>query len=719
MSRRRTFDRNILFAFLATPFALFALFASGHMALMYHRMSETLLSREWKTATAIHSSANPNGRPVIEVWGGEWRASEPVRLDAIPEHVPNAFIAAEDTRFRRHFGVDPIGMARALVTNVRSGGIEQGGSTIDQQLIKSLFLTQERTYRRKIVEAVLAIGLDARMSKDEILEAYLNEVYLGHQRGRAIRGIDEGARLFFDKPPSKLTAAEAALIAAIVPAPNRLTPEKRPQLARSRRDRVLERMRDRGWLDRADYDDAIASPARFRVGSLPQSRYPHYLAALRREMIERIGERAARHAGLRIVAEIDPRMQKGAQDAVRSGLRRLERTYSWLENDEDALEAALVAIDPATGGIRAIVGGSDPRNTGFDRTLSMRRQPGSTFKTFAYLAAIESRKVTPATLLLDSPVRIEQEGGRVWEPRNYDERFRGRVTLREAFEKSLNVPAVRIAQRIGPRSVAKVAKRAGFTSEIPAVPAISLGVAEVGVRELAAAYTIFPNLGERVEPFLVAEIRNGEGEVLYRHEKESETVTSPAAAYVIHSLLRGVVRRGTANRLRRYGLAHAAGKTGTTSDYRDAWFVGYTPDVVAAVWVGFDRGKPLRLSSSESALPVWGSFMSSFETTRGEIDPPDGVVFRNVDPESGYVWAEGCPGPFREVFLSGTAPTRECPRGFFGGILRRVLFDDEAFDEPAAITFDKFRQLANEVDQERQRVEGIFDRIERALRGDR
>jgi penicillin-binding protein 1B len=716
MSRHRGFDRNILFAFIAAPLALLALLASGSMAVMYHRMSQTLLSRQWKTPTTIYAQADPKGDPVVEVWGREWRASEPVTLDALPDHVAQAFLAAEDTRFRRHFGIDPIGMTRALMANVRSGGIEQGGSTINQQLIKTMFLTQERTYRRKIVEVVLAVALDARMSKDEILEAYLNEVYLGHQRGRAIRGIDEGARLFFDKAPSKLTAAEAALIAAIVPAPNRFTPEKRPQLARSRRDRVLERMRDRGWLDGSAYDSAVASRARFRAGSFPESPHRHYLAALRRELGERLGERASRRPGLTIVAEIDPKMQRGAEDAVRNGLRRLRGRYSWLREGEDSLEVALVALDPATGGIRALIGGADPKNTAFDRTVSMRRQPGSTFKTFAYLAAIESKKVTPATLLLDAPLQVEQGSDRVWEPRNYDERFRGRVTVREAFEKSLNVPAVRIGQRIGARSVVRTARRAGFTSEIPAVPAVPLGVAEVGVRELAAAYTIFPNLGERAEPYLIAEVRSTDGEVLYRHEKETRQVVPAASAYVVHSLLRGVVRRGTANRLKRYGLAHAAGKTGTTSDYRDAWFVGYTPNVVAAVWIGFDRGKPLRLSSSESALPIWGSFMSSFETRRGEIDPPQGVVFRNVDPESGYVWAEGCPGPFREAFLAGTAPTRECPRGFFGGIVRKVLFDDEAFDEPAAITFDKFRRLANEIDQERQRVEGFFERIERIFR---
>ncbi|MGH9458976.1 MAG: transglycosylase domain-containing protein [Thermoanaerobaculia bacterium] len=715
MSPKR-FDWNTAVAVLVTPLAIGVWVLCLWIAWLNHQMSEVLVARLWKTPTLIYSVTDPD-EPVLEVYGADWRATDPVLLDDLPPEVPMAFVAAEDVRFRRHFGVDPIGIARALVANIRSGEIEQGGSTINQQLVKSLFLTHEQTYRRKFVEAILAIVLDARLPKDEILEAYLNEVYLGHQRGRAIRGIDEGARLFFDKEPEELTVAEAALIAAIIPAPNRDTPEKRPEVARTRRNRILERMQAREWIDDEELEEALAARARFAPGSLPDRPYGFYLSALRAEIAARAGEGILEKGGLRIVAEIDPEMQSEAERAVRTGVARLRRDHAWLRR-EAPLQAALLSIDPATGGVRALVGGSNLDATGFDRTIDMRRQPGSAFKTFAYLAAIDSRTMTPATLLRDAPLRIELSGDDVWEPHNYDERFRGRVTLREAFEKSLNVPAIRVARQVGLRRVARVAERAGFDGDIPAVPALPLGVIDVTMRELASAYTPFPNLGERTEPFLLRELRNRDGEVVYRHEPQAAQMISPATAYVVHSLLRGVVRRGTANRLRRYGMTHAAGKTGTTNDYRDAWFVGYTPDVLTVVWVGFDRGEPLRLSSSRAALPIWGTYMSRIDTSREEIEPPDGVVFRNVDPESGTVWREGCPGPLREVFLSGTAPTRECPRGFFGQIVRSVLFDDEAFDEPAAITFEKFRRWANEVDQQRQRVEGWVERLERIFDGD-
>jgi membrane carboxypeptidase/penicillin-binding protein len=235
------------------------------------------------------------------------------------------------------------------------------------------------------------------------------------------------------------------------------------------------------------------------------------------------------------------------------------------------------------------------------------------------------------------------------------------------------------------------------------------------MRELTAAYTAFPNLGIRVEPFLLESVRSREGKMLIRHDRSEKRVVGADSAYVMHSLLRGVVRRGTASRLKRYGLGYVAGKTGTTNDYRDAWFVGYTPDMVTTVWVGYDHGAPLRLSSAEAAIPIWGTFMSSIPHIRTEQKPPDGVTFREIDPETGTIWAQGCPGPTREVFLEGTAPTRTCPRGLIGRIVRRVFFDSDHFDEPPAITFEKFRRWANEVDRNRQEVEGWAERMKRWL----
>ncbi len=686
---------------------------SVYLFLLNRRISRELVDRRWAEPTIIRSAAGREGREVMRVYGVGWGMTPPVTIETLPPHIPNAFLAAEDVRFRSHLGVDPIGIARALFRNVRAGGITQGGSTINQQIIKTRYLSQERKWSRKIVEAMLAVVLDARLSKDEILELYLSDVYLGHHDGRPILGIDEASRIYFDKTPSRLRADEAALLASIVRAPNRDNPQKRPDLARARRNAILRVMEDRGWLTADEARAAAARAIEFKGGSVPAQPYPYYMRALRSEIVREIGLRRIVEGGLTILCEIDPDAQRAAERAARNGAQSLEARYSWIRRQADPLQVAVLSVDPRNGGIRALVGGSNYRRSAFDRTTNMRRQPGSAFKTFAYLSAIASKRATTATLLLDSPVQVRLGNDEVWEPQNYDEKFRGRVTLREAFEKSLNVPTVRLTQEIGLRRVVRTTEKFEFAKRLEPIPALPLGVADVTVRELTAAYTAFPNLGIRVEPFLLTSIRGREGKVLFASKRDEKRVCDAAPAYVMHSLLRGVVRRGTASRLKRYGLNYVAGKTGTTNDYRDAWFVGYTADMVTTVWVGFDRGSPLRLSSAEAAIPVWGNYMSSIPHSKKEPEAPADIVFRNIDPETGMVWAEGCPGPVRDVFLEGTAPTRTCPRGIIGRIVRKVLFDSENFDEPAAITFDKFRRWANDVDRNRQNVEGFFERMRR------
>ena len=687
------------------------------LLLLHLRIGRELSGHAWREPTVILSNANGRTREVAKVYGADWRATPPVVLEQLPEHVGNAFIAGEDVRFRHHIGVDPIGIVRAAFRNVRAGGIAEGGSTLDQQMIKQRYLTQERTWRRKIIEGLSAVALDMRLSKDEILELYLNDVYLGHHNGIPVYGIDEASRLYFDKPPAQLRVDEAAMLAAMVRAPNRDNPERRPDIVRARRDAILRVMRDHGWLEEAAYTRAAAREVDVTRGALPPSPIPFNKRALRAEVVERIGMRRLLAGRLTIVGTVDPAAQRAAERAAARESDRLVARYSWIRQQarKDPLQVAILSVDPRDGGIRALVGGSDSRST-FDRTSSMRRQPGSAFKTFAYLAAIASKRSTTSSLLLDAPVKIELSRNETWEPQNYDQQFRGRVTLRESFERSLNVPTVRMTQQVGLGRVVSTAKQFGFEGELAAIPALPLGVSEVTMRELTAAYTAFPNLGERVEPYLLAEIRDPRGKVLFQHKAERKRVAEAAPTYVMHTLLRGVVRRGTATRLKRYDLGYVAGKTGTTNDYRDAWFVGYTADVVTAVWVGFDRGAPLRLSSSEAAIPVWGEYMSATPHTPADPKPPQGVTFRDIDPESGMLWADGCPGPIREVYLSGTAPTRHCPRGIFGRIVRRVLFDDEHFDEPAAITFDQFRRWANDVDRNRKEVEGLVDRMKRWFR---
>ena len=686
-----------------------------YLFVMNRRLTNELLHHTWREPTVLLSAAGSSRGTIAILYGVDWRITPPISIQALPDYVPNAFLAAEDVRFRHHPGIDPIGVARAMFVNLRAREITQGGSTIDQQIVKGRFLSQERTWRRKFVEVILALLLDARMSKDEILDIYLNDVYLGHSGGKPVLGVDEGSRLYLNKLPKDIRPDEAAMLASIVRAPNRDNPWKRPDLVRARRDAILGVMQKHGWITEDQYREAVSHDVRFVQGSIPLAPYPFYLRALRSELVKEIGVRPVIEGGLTIVCEMDPAAQRVAERVARRAPAQLEARFSWIRAAarRDPLETAILSVDPRSGGIRALVGGTDYDLSPFDRTSSMRRQPGSSFKTFAYLAAIASKRATTATLLLDSPVSIPVKGEESWQPHNYDERYRGRVTLREAFEKSLNVPTVRLTQQIGLARVVDTAESFGFDEKFAAIPALPLGVTEVTMRELTAAYTPFPNLGVRVEPFLLTEVHNRNGKTLYRHELESKRVVAADAAYVMHTLLRGVVQRGTASRLKRWGLANVAGKTGTTNDYRDAWFVGYTPDMVTTAWIGFDRGEPLRLSSAEAAIPIWAGYMSAIPHLHSEPAPPPGVTFRDIDPDSGMLWRDGCPGPLREVFLDGTAPTHYCPVGLLGRILRRVFFDKEHFDEPPAITFEQFRRWADEVDRERQNVEGALSKLKR------
>lgn len=690
---------------------------SVYLFVLNRRLTRELVHHTWRQPTILVSAAHDAPARIATLYGEDWRVIPPVTLQSMPEYVGNAFLAAEDVRFRHHLGIDPVGIMRAFITDVRSRGIAQGGSTIDQQIVKGRFLSQERTWRRKLVEIPLSLLLDARLPKDEILEIYLNDVYLGNVGGKPIIGVDEAARLYLNKTAAQLRLDEAAALAGIIRAPNVIS--RHPDVLRSRRDAVLSTMNKRGWITDDQLRDATSRNVAFSGGTLPQAAYPFYLRALRSELVDKIGVRPVIEGGLTILCEMDPLAQHNAERLAARAPSQLEARYSWIaqQSARDPLQVAILSVDPRSGGVRALVGGSDYNLSPFDRTSNMRRQPGSAFKTFAYLAAITSKRATPASLLLDEPVSVPVSGeAQPWQPHNYDDRFRGRVTLREAFEKSLNVPTVRLTQQIGLRHVVDTAKQFGFEEKFADIPALPLGVTEVTMRELTAAYTAFPNLGTRVEPYLVTSVRDSRGTSIYEHEVEKKKVAHADATYVIHTLLRGVVQRGTASRLRRYGLGYVAGKTGTTNDYRDAWFVGYTPDMVSAVWVGFDRGEPLRLSSGEAAIPIWGAYMSSIPHLHDEPKPPDGVVFRDIDPESGMLWQDGCPGPWREVFLAGTAPTHHCPRGVIGSIMRKIFFDREHFDEPPAITYDQFRRWADEVDRERQDVEGIMDRLRRIFR---
>ncbi len=676
---RTRFAIGILVTFVA-----FSVASAATFTWYGYRIYTELTPGSWRDPTEI---LDRNSRPLVALYGSEWRVAEPVTLSDLPDYVPNAFLAAEDTRFRSHFGVDPIGIGRATVSNLAAGGVTEGGSTITQQLAKMRFLSPRRTLRRKFMEFGLAPLIELRLSKNEILEAYLNEIYLGHRDGREVRGIGEAARVYFGMTPKNLTVAEAAMLAGMIRAPNRDNPDERARISKERRDAVLGVMLDKKWIDKDAHDRAVAADAEFRPGSRRLRPYPYLIAAVRQEFIDRVGERRLYTGGLKIHTSVDRTMQIAAEAAIRSGTQRLRAANPALRRSRP-LQGALLSVEPATGGIRALVGGSDFRRSQFDRTRLMRRQLGSAAKPFAYAAAIESRSITPATVIEDAPVEIRLASNQVWRPRNYDQQFRGPVTVREAFEKSLNVPAVRVAQEVGVERVRDVFASAGFSGDLSETPAIALGVDDISMRELVAAYSIFPNLGVRIEPHLVEHVDTRTGGEIYKYSDKRTRTLDPSVAYVIHSLMRGVVMRGTAASLNQYGLGYVAGKTGTTNNYRDAWFIGYTPDLLTAVWVGFDDGTPLRLSSAQAAVPIWAAYMSRAPHIAADIKPPTGVTIVEIEAATGRLWELGCGPSVVEAFLSGTEPREQCG-GYFSGSL--VM---GPYEEPPMMTEEQWAEWA-------------------------
>lgn len=513
-----------------------------------------------------------------------------VTLPQLPPFVPRAFLAAEDRRFYSHFGVDPVGIARALRTDVKARRIVEGGSTITQQIARTLFLTPDQTLKRKLQEAALAVSIERRMKKDEILALYLNRIYFG----AGAYGIEAAARTYFGKPASALTLPEAALLAALPKAPTRLDPTNDLSAALARSRLVLSRMRGARWITPSDEAAARAAPPKLtqEAGADEDFGYVLDLAAARaRELIP------AGAQDLTVTLSIDSRLQKLAAAAVRQAAAEGKA--------QGATEAAMAALAPG-GGIRALVGGIDHRDSAFDRAVQARRQPGSAFKPFVYAAALEAG-LHPETIRKDAPITVGD-----WSPKNAGGRYAGDVTLKQALARSLNTVSVRLVTEIGADKVAALARRFGV-ERLPAQPqpSIALGTYEVSLLDLVSAYQVFQQGGRRSEPYLIEAIQATGGAELYRRANLSPiSVYDPALNGQMVAMMQGVIDSGTgrAAKLDR----PAAGKTGTSQSYRDAWFVGFTPELATAIWVGDDRARPMRdLAGGDLPARIWGGFMKA------------------------------------------------------------------------------------------------------------
>ncbi|MEO8602421.1 MAG: PBP1A family penicillin-binding protein [bacterium] len=599
----------------------------------------------------------------------DWEERREVKLADLPPLLPRAVILTEDRRFYDHGAIDSVGILRAALTNVRSGEVVQGGSTLTQQLVKNFFLTNERTFDRKLREIAMAVLVDRRYNKDEILEAYLNEIYLGQNGPQGIFGVWEAAQFYFARSPQQLTVGEIALLAGMIRAPNIYSPYRNPERTRARRDVVLGLLRDEGAIADDAYEAAHAEPIRNEPPLAANNAAPYFVDFLRGELQALYPSELLNSRGLGIFTNLDLQTQQQAVSAVREGLAALEHRYPRLaaRPDGQRLQAALVALQPQTGGVIAMVGGRDYATSQFNRATQAHRQPGSVFKPFVFLAAFEAAQhggepFTPISGLRDEPFDWHYEG-QVWRPDNYGGRYLGDVTARTALEQSLNSATARLAEHTGLTAILETARRAGIASHLPEVPAVVLGAGEVTPFEVAQAYATIANQGLRAEARAASKVVDRQGQVIDRHPVAVERAASPEAAFLTLSLMKGVLERGTARSARAQGFTRpAAGKTGTTNDARDAWFAGFTPDLVAVVWVGFDDGTPLGLTGGEAALPIWTAFMrqATAATPPSDFHPPGGVALVRIDPYTGGIATAGCPETRIEAFARGTEPTTPC-----------------------------------------------------------
>ena len=598
---------------------------------------------------------------VTGFYGPNRQSRDPLRLSEIPQVLKDAVLLTEDKRFFEHQGLDLRSIARALWADVKAGGAVQGGSTITQQLAKNLFLTHRKTWRRKALEAVYAKRFESLYSKEAILEAYLNEVYLGADRGVQIEGVAEGSRHYFGLDVRDINLPRAALLAGLIRGPGTYDPFRKPDDAKARRRVVLDLLVENGRISQKERDIADRAPLGLRKARGPVSAgSAAYVDAVRSQLVQFYAGSALETAGLRIYTPLDPKIQAAAQEALDSVLGKYEERRKL---EPGILQGAVVVLEPGTGAVRALVGGRGGIPGTFNRAIQARRQPGSLMKPFVYAAALATERFTPATILEDEPIELPGKDG-PWTPSNADGEYLGAVTVRQALEQSRNVPSVRLFQAIGPDPAIQLARKAGITSPLGRDYSIVLGTSEVTPLEMATAFATLASEGVWAEPRYVSAVISRTGEVLQEKGVQTGRALSAQVAFLINDLLHGACLRGTAVSLS--GLASRypiSGKTGTTTGGKDAWFVGYTSRFLALVWVGPDEPKDLKLSGAGTALPVWRRLVESLPGILNAPEPevPSGVVSVTVDPETGLLGSEACSKVMEEWFLEGTEPQEICP----------------------------------------------------------
>jgi penicillin-binding protein 1A len=579
-----------------------------------------------------------------------------VPLSKIPKIMQDAIIVTEDEQFYHHIGINIKGIIRAMLKNILKMNIIEGGSSITQQLARDLFLTKRKNITRKIKEMILALKIEKKYTKKEILEMYLNRIYFGC----GAYGIEAASRIYFGKHVSDLTISECALLAGIPKSPNEFSPLKNYTKAIKRRNLILERLYRRKIISESEFN--VAKNEQITLSRIEQKQAPYFIEYIRQQLEEKYEPNIIYKGGLEVYTTLDLSIQRRVQDVFDKYMVEAEKKLT----KNKRLQGAVLAIDPKTGFIISMIGGRDFKESEFNRAVQAKRQPGSAFKPFIYLAAIDSG-FTPATIIIDSPVTFEDRYGNEWSPQNYERKFYGPNTLRDALAHSRNVSTVRLLMKVGIDPVISYAHRLGIRSELRREYSLALGVSEVSLFELVSSFGVFANYGIRVEPISIVKIKDSEGRVLEEAKPRFEEVLKPEVAYMMTNLLSSVVEQGTARNIRVLGFNKpCAGKTGTTEDNTDVWFIGFTPEIVLGVWIGYDEKISLghRVSAATLAVPLWTEIMKSIYKDK-ECDDfviPPKIVKVKIDTKSGLLATKDCPPEDvkEEIFIEGTAPTSYC-----------------------------------------------------------
>ena len=601
-----------------------------------------------------------------------------VKYEDIPPLLVHAVVSAEDKRFFQHSGFDPVRIIKSAWVDVREHRYAQGASTLSQQLARMFWLDNDKTWRRKIPEVLITMHLEQKLKKEQIFEYYANQVPLGQRGSFGIRGFGEAAQVYFGKDISKLTLPEAATLAGLIQQPSFTNPVRWPERAKARRNVVLKLMRENDYISDEEYQRAIATPVVLVKQGLDSAEAPYFVDLVNDTLIEKFPDYNFQSNTYRVYTTLDPNLQRDAAEAVRIGMEEADQRIKGRKKRDPNYpdpQCALIALDPQTGEVRALIGGRNYGTSQLNRILA-KRQPGSSFKPFVYAAALNTglsnggQVITPATMILDEPTTFYFDG-KPYEPSNFEHKFYGNVSLRDALAHSLNVATVKLAEQTGYDAIVDLARRAGMNVEIHPTPAVALGAYEVTPLEIAGAYTIYANHGVYSKPYFVSDIASDHGSIIFDNKPEHRDVLDPRVAFLMDQLLEEVVRSGTGAAVWSRGINFPiAGKTGTS---HDGWFAGFTSKLICVVWVGFDDNRELNLEGAHSALPVWAEFMKRAHEHReyrnvSEFQAPSGVVGVQIDPASGQLATASCPKVRTEYFIEGTQPVELCQLHGGGGM---------------------------------------------------